>query len=190
MKSLLMKPWHPLKGVLREKRMIDVMKPEQRKKAMAHNRGRTKPEKKLASALWKSGLRYFTGDGYKSVTGIRLPGHPDLVFPRKRVAIFVDGCFWHGCPQCKGIPTQSGEFWKKKIMGNTKRDALVTTKLQDNGWRVLRVWEHELTKSAMDETIKKLRKKLSSFTFYRRLTTSFTSPKSHPAIKGRRKYGK
>jgi DNA mismatch endonuclease (patch repair protein) len=76
--------------------------------------------------------------------GSRLPGKPDFVFPGKRVAVFVDGCFWHGCPRCsRGVAT-NGLFWRTKISGNRRRDRRVSRRLRSLGWRVLRVWEHEI----------------------------------------------
>lgn len=133
---------------------MDVMTPNQRHKAMAHNRGRTGPERSLASGLWRRGLRYFTHEGYKSVTGERLYGKPDMVFPRKRIVIFVDGCFWHGCPEWDKSTEQSGEFWVKKIETNKKRDQRVTSELKRQGWTVLRVPEHDVrTKAALTQTV-------------------------------------
>ena len=132
----------------------DVMTPPQRYLAMAHNRGRTLPERALASALWREGLRYLTSEGYKSISGQRLSGNPDLVFPKKRLAIFVDGCFWHGCPKCNKSPKESGEFWIRKIETNKKRDQQVTLELKTQGWTVLRIHEHDLrTKSALIRTV-------------------------------------
>ncbi len=136
---------------------MDVMTPRQRHKAMAHNRGRTGPELALASALWRQGVRYFTHEGYKSVSGTRLPGNPDLVFPRKRMVIFVDGCFWHGCPQCRKHEGLNGESWVNKIAGNRVRDRRVTAKFEGAGWTVLRIPEHDIdTKSALSETANRL----------------------------------
>ncbi len=136
---------------------MDVMTPEQRKRAMAHNRGRTRPERALASALWRLGFRFLTATGYKLRYGVALPGHPDMIFPRRRVALFVDGCFWHGCPECSGVPYQSGEFWAKKIIGNRERDLKVTRDLEALGWTVLRIPEHCLrTKSRFQDTISKI----------------------------------
>jgi DNA mismatch endonuclease (patch repair protein) len=133
---------------------VDVMKPEQRRRAMASNRGRTGPEKALAKALWRRGLRYLTSDGYARVYGRKLLGQPDLVLPRKRLIIFVDGCFWHGCPDCGRSPGQSGEFWRTKIAGNVERDRRVTASLEKEGWTVIRVPEHALrTKGEFEETV-------------------------------------
>ena len=136
---------------------MDVMTPSQRHRAMAHNRGRTSPERALASALWRRGIRYFTHEGYTSVRGEKILGSPDMVFPRKRMLIFVDGCFWHGCPECDKSPEQSGEFWVNKIDTNRKRDQRVTTTLKRQGWTVLRIPEHEVrTKTALKKTVERL----------------------------------
>ena len=133
------------------------MTPFQRHLAMAHNHGRTYPERALASALWRHGVRYLTHGGYKSISGKKLLGNPDLVFPRKKLVIFVDGCFWHGCPECGKAPEQSGEFWVRKIETNKKRDQRVTSELRSQGWTVLRVPEHDVrTKAALTQTLNRL----------------------------------
>ena len=124
---------------------------------MAHNRGRTRPERALASALSGQGVRYFTHEDYKSVRGTRLSGNPDMVLPRKRIVIFVDGCFWHGCSQCRKHEGLSDEFWVNKIAGNRTRDRRVTAELEAEGWTVLRIPEHDInTKSALSETVNRL----------------------------------
>ena len=75
-----------------------------------------------------------------------LPGNPDFVFPEGRVAIFVDGCFWHGCPKCGREPSSNVEYWNAKIRRNRRRDRRVSAQLRRRGWRVVRVWEHQLKK--------------------------------------------
>ena len=133
---------------------MDVMTPTQRRRAMAHNRGRTAPERALASALWHRGIRYYTHEGYKSATGKKLPGVPDLILPRKMVAIFVDGCFWHGCPQCRKHEGLTEEFWIGKIDTNKMRDESITAELTGLGWTVLRIPEHDVrTKAALAKTV-------------------------------------
>jgi len=133
--------------------LTDTMTPEQRYRAMAHNRGRTRPELALASALWHRGLRYLTHSGYKAHYQQAIPGQPDLIFPRKRTVIFVDGCFWHGCPQCNKNPEQSGDFWRDKISANIERDRKITALLEEENWTVIRVPEHEIrTKTALEHT--------------------------------------
>ena len=136
---------------------MDRLTPEQRHRAMAHNRGRTRPERALASKLWSKGVRFFTYQGYKSRTGRKLPGSPDLVFSRQKLALFVDGCFWHGCSECNKSPQVSGQFWADKITANRNRDERVTVELQKSGWTVLRIPEHDLrTKASQEETAERV----------------------------------
>ena len=73
-------------------------------------------------------------------------GKPDFVFPGLRLAVFVDGCFWHGCPRHARQPGNNVAFWRKKFAANKTRDRLVTRTLRRRGWRVLRIWEHELAR--------------------------------------------
>lgn len=74
----------------------------------------------------------------------RLFGKPDFVFRRERVAVFIDGCFWHGCPLCYRRPKSSRKYWDAKVHANMARDKRVTNTLRRHGWSVLRIWEHEL----------------------------------------------
>jgi DNA mismatch endonuclease (patch repair protein) len=73
-----------------------------------------------------------------------LPGKPDFVFKGKRVAVFIDGCFWHGCPRCFRLPEDNRRYWRAKIMANRARDRRTRTKLRSLNWRVIRIWEHSL----------------------------------------------
>ena len=129
----------------------DVMTPEQRHKAMRSNRGRTGPERMLASALWTRGYRFLTTDGYQSRFGQALVGHPDIIFTRIRVAIFVDGCFWHGCKRCHDFEKDCNQWWRKKIATTRERDRRNRRRLRKLGWRVCRVWEHDLRRKAKYE---------------------------------------
>nr|VFK39879.1 MAG: T/G mismatch-specific endonuclease [Candidatus Kentron sp. SD]VFK45320.1 MAG: T/G mismatch-specific endonuclease [Candidatus Kentron sp. SD] len=117
--------------------MVDRLTLEQRRRCMSRVRAQnTKPEILLRKALWMRGARYrLRAD---------LPGKPDLVFSGKRVAVFVDGCFWHGCPIHGGIPATNREFWEKKLGDNVARDRRIDAELSGMGWRVLRVWTHEI----------------------------------------------
>lgn len=83
-------------------------------------------------------------------------GRPDFVFPKKRVVVFVDGCFWHYCPLHGNLPKGNNGFWSIKLANNVKRDKLVTKTLRDQGWSVLRVWEHELTLKNRTKLIRKI----------------------------------
>jgi len=140
---------------------MDVMTPAQRYKAMAHNRGRTGPERALARSLWHLGLRYLTDEGYYKRYRVRLIGHPDLVFPRKRVVIFVDGCFWHGCRKCGKVPGDMSDSWRVKIQTNVLRDKRMTKELEEVGWTVMRVPEHDVhTKASLRATAEDLFRRL------------------------------
>ena len=85
---------------------------------------------------------------------------PDFVFPRERLAVFVDGCFWHGCPIHATWPKNNAAFWEAKILGNRKRDRAVTRELKRRGWRVLRIWEHALARKHEARTVGRLRRAL------------------------------
>ncbi|SFC18724.1 T/G mismatch-specific endonuclease [Microbulbifer thermotolerans] len=117
--------------------MSDVLSPEQRKFCMSRISGRnTQPELALRKGLWVIGYRYRLRT--------QLPGNPDIVFPKKKVAVFVDGCFWHKCPKHFVIPKTRTNFWMDKINKNCERDKRVTKELKQSGWKVLRIWEHEI----------------------------------------------
>jgi DNA mismatch endonuclease (patch repair protein) len=87
-------------------------------------------------------------------------GKPDFVFPGQKVAVFVDGCFWHGCPRHATWPAHRAAWWRRKILGNRARDARVTRALRRTGWRVLRVWEHELARKNEARLVSRLRRVL------------------------------
>lgn len=119
--------------------MVDVLTSEQRQLNMSRISGRdTKPEMLIRRGLHARGLRYRLHDR-------KLPGRPDLIFPRHHVVILVHGCFWHGhnCPMFR-MPATRQEFWSAKIETNQVRDAKVHTALLELGWRVLTVWECSL----------------------------------------------
>jgi len=108
---------------------------------MSRIRGRdTKPELVLRKAVWAQGARYRLASA--------LPGKPDLIFPGRRIAVFVDGCFWHGCPDHGTMPKTNREFWETKLSRNKERDLQVTDQLRKMGWTVLRSWEHEVIANA------------------------------------------
>jgi len=106
----------------------------------------TKPELQLRHALFERGLRY-------KVDRVVLPDvrrRADLVFTRARVAVFVDGCFWHGCPEHATWPAHNASFWREKIETNRRRDRDTDDRLAEAGWQVVRVWEHENVATAAD----------------------------------------
>lgn len=120
---------------------MDTLTPDQRRRAMqAGSRGRdTKPELVLRRALWAAGVR-----GYR-LHRRDVPGRPDLAWLGARVAVFVDGAFWHGHPS-KYKAGQSGEFWDAKVARNVARDREVDALLEASGWRVIRVWDFAVLK--------------------------------------------
>jgi len=95
-------------------------------------------------------------------------GKPDFVFPKRRVAVFVDGCFWHGCPQHATKPRNNAAFWRKKLAANKARDRLVTRTLRHAGWRVLRIWEHELARKHEPRLLRQIQKVLTKLNLPRR----------------------
>jgi DNA mismatch endonuclease (patch repair protein) len=89
---------------------------------------------------------------------VRLFGNPDFVFPATRIAIFVDGCFWHGCPVHGGVPKTNRAFWGRKLTRNKERDRLVNKTLKGMGWSPLRVWQHELRQP--EDLVRRLERRL------------------------------
>lgn len=90
--------------------------------------------------------------------GSKLPGRPDFVFQWLKVVVFVDGCFWHGCPRHATQPKTNAAFWREKIAANKARDRRINCALNAAGWRVLRIWEHELTRKNERRLLAKLRR--------------------------------
>jgi len=117
----------------------------------ANRRADTGPEVALRSALHGRGLR-FRKDFPIRIRG-RRPVRPDIVFTRQRVAVFVDGCFWHGCEQHCVIPKSNVAYWEPKLAANRRRDREVDRWLTEEGWRVLRVWEHEPLDQAVERVV-------------------------------------
>ena len=119
--------------------MADIVTPARRSEMMSRIRGKgTKPELLVRSAAHRLGFRF-------RLHVRKLPGSPDLVFPRKKIALFVHGCFWHrhqGCRYCY-VPKSNIQFWREKFKMNVLRDRRVRTGLEEMGWRVAIIWECE-----------------------------------------------
>lgn len=132
--------------------MGDVHTPEQRSFNMSriHNKN-TKPEELVRKYLFSRGFRYRKNDP-------RLPGKPDIVLPKYKTVIFVNGCFWHGHTGCRYFvwPKNNEDFWKKKINSNIDRDKQVVKRLEDLGWNVIIVWECELKRQVRDDRLSAL----------------------------------
>jgi DNA mismatch endonuclease (patch repair protein) len=106
-----------------------------------NRRADTRPERLLRAAIHARGLR-FRKDYPVPIHGAR-PTRVDVAFTRARVAVFVDGCFWHACPLHGNVPSTNPHYWPDKLRRNRARDRLVTESLQRDGWTVVRIWEHE-----------------------------------------------
>ncbi|MFZ3099647.1 MAG: DNA mismatch endonuclease Vsr, partial [Minisyncoccales bacterium] len=134
--------------------MVDVLTPSQRSYNMSRIRSKkTGPEILLHDFLISKGLSDFVMQP-KNITG-----RPDFYFPDRKAAVFVDGCFWHGCKRCFQNPKTNKKFWKSKIESNIARDSVVNKKLEDIGITVVRIAEHELNDNH-DEVLEKLEKSL------------------------------
>lgn len=107
----------------------------------ANKKRDTKPEVSLRSALHRAGLR-FRKDRRVTVPGRRAIA-VDIVFPRQRLAVFVDGCFWHQCPEHSNVPRANRSYWEPKLRRNVERDREIDAALVAEGWRVIRIWEHQ-----------------------------------------------
>jgi DNA mismatch endonuclease, patch repair protein len=119
--------------------MADVFSRSRRSEIMA----RVKGHGNFATELRLIGI--FRAHGIKGWRrGLPMPGKPDFVFPSARLVVFVDGCFWHGCPVHGSVPATNTLFWTRKLERNRARDLFVRRELRGLGWQVLRVWQHEL----------------------------------------------
>ena len=119
--------------------MVDTLSKEKRSEVMSRIRshGNKSTELRFIEILREAGI-----SGWRRHQ--KVFGKPDFVFRKQRVAVFVDGCFWHGCPKCNRHSASNRAFWEAKFSGNRKRDRLVTATLKRQGWRVVRIWEHQL----------------------------------------------
>jgi DNA mismatch endonuclease (patch repair protein) len=119
--------------------MTDVFSEAKRSEVMSKIRGKGNKATEIAliSVFRKNGIT-----GWRR--NYKIFGKPDFVFNKQKLAIFVDGCFWHQCPFHATLPRHNQEFWLKKLTANVERDREVTEHLQQRGWNVMRIWEHEL----------------------------------------------
>ncbi len=132
-------------------RKMDNLTKEQRRKNMQHIRSTdTAPERAVMEVLKKKKIYFAT---YVS----KIIGKPDIVFRRKKVAVFIDSDFWHGHPKRCIMPKTNSNYWKKKIEGNQKRDKLVNAELKNNGWAVVRLWEYDI-KHSFEKSFQKILK--------------------------------
>lgn len=117
--------------------MVDILTKAQRSHNMSHIRAKdTSPELRLKPVMKALGFDYHP----------KMYGNPDFANKKEKITVFVDGCFWHGCPKHYKAPKSNIKFWRAKIDRNIKRDSLVNKWLRNAGWRVIRVWEHQIMK--------------------------------------------
>lgn len=129
--------------------MSDNLTQEQRSKTMRAIKSRSQLENRVTKALWRDGYRFRKND--KS-----LIGKPDISIKKYKIVIFIDSCFWHGCPLHGNMPKSNREYWEKKLSRNKERDQQVNEYYKEIGWSCLRVWEHEL-KQDFDQTVEKIK---------------------------------
>lgn len=132
--------------------MADVKDKAARSRNMAAIKSKnTKPEETVRKYLFSKGFRYRKNDS-------RLIGKPDIVLPKYKTVIFVNGCFWHGHDGCRYfvVPKTNTEFWLNKIQGNKSRDILTQNRLEEEGWNVITVWECELRHNNGSDRLEKL----------------------------------
>lgn len=135
---------------------MDVHSKEIRSFNMSRIRGKnTKPEELVAKYLFSQGFRY-----RRNVK--KLPGTPDIVMKKYKTVIFINDCFWHAHEGCKYVvlPDNNKEFWKEKLFRNRERDFEKKVQLEKLGWKVITIWECQLKKDKIDETLENLKEKL------------------------------
>jgi len=134
--------------------MADWLSREQRSRNMAsiRSKGNATTERAFVALLRKARI-----SGWRK--HINLPGKPDFIFKKKSLAIFIDGCFWHGCPLCYRLPEDNRPYWRKKVLSNRLRDRRNSRRLRTKGWKVLRFWEHSFRdQNGRDKVVLKLTK--------------------------------
>lgn len=132
--------------------MADTVSPKERSRIMAKVKGRGNKSTELKLIKF---FKEYRIKGWRRKYPLR--GNPDFVFPKIKLAIFVDGCFWHGCEEHCRIPESNHEYWVGKINKNIKRDIQVNKELQEKRWVVIRLWEHELKKGNHKEKLEKIK---------------------------------
>ena len=135
--------------------MTDVFSRRKRSEVMSRIRGRGNESTEIRFVRmlrakritgWRRHVELSLGDVGEKDSGVRRRRivRPDFVFRRERVSVFIDGCFWHGCPEHARLPATRTAYWMAKLAGNRSRDSYVTAKLRRCGWMVIRIWEHQL----------------------------------------------
>lgn len=132
--------------------MVDTFSKEIRSKIMSKVQRNSEPEQVLRKALFRLGYRYSLKYRFKE-----LNFKPDVVMVSRKTCVFIDGCFWHRCPKCYRPPKSNKSYWTSKIERNVERDSEQNRYLKKNGWKAIRVWEHDVRKN-LDKSIKKIKR--------------------------------
>jgi DNA mismatch endonuclease (patch repair protein) len=119
--------------------MVDVLTHEQRSYNMSRIRSKWAKQERIIH-------NYLKGCKIRHKMHPTMTGNPDILFKSSKTVVFIDGCFWHKCPKCYKEPKSNTDFWLPKIERNVKRDRYVNRMLKKDGWRVIRIWEHEIKK--------------------------------------------
>jgi DNA mismatch endonuclease (patch repair protein) len=135
--------------------MVDIWTKKKRSEVMSLVRSRGNKETELVLVRL---LRQNKINGWRR--NVSLPGKPDFTFRKHRLTVFADGCFWHCCPKHGRLPKSNRRFWRRKLSTNERRDKLVNQMLRDLGWRVLRIWEHDLALKRQMQLVRRIQKAL------------------------------
>ena len=122
--------------------------------AQVRSRRNRSTEWRLRASLIRAGIRGW------ALNAADIQGKPDFAFRDERLLLFVDGCYWHGCPKCYRRPSSNTEYWDRKVARNRARDKQTSARLRRSGWRVLRIWEHQLR--AMEAIVQRIKSELDS----------------------------
>jgi DNA mismatch endonuclease (patch repair protein) len=140
-----------LRNLLPDGSFGDVTVADRERMQANRSHGSKSTERRARAILVKAGIRGWV------LHPLGLVGRPDFYFPAPRLVVFVDGCYWHGCPRCGHVPTKNSAYWSAKIGGNRRRDRRYVRQLRRAGFRVLRVWEHELMEGIRGEWLVQVR---------------------------------
>jgi DNA mismatch endonuclease (patch repair protein) len=146
----------PKRVSLIEERLSWASSPAVRKSMVGNKSRDTKPELMVRRILHASGLRYKVHARPIKDWNRRA----DMVFPRAKIAIFINGCFWHGCPKHFSAPKTNSEYWASKIMRNVERDSETALRLKSEGWLVIAIWEHENLGKKSEQVVRRIQKRL------------------------------
>ena len=137
--------------------MADTFSKEKRSEIMSRIRGTGNKATELKFIEY---LRQYNITGWRRHQ--KLLGKPDFLFRKQRVAVFIDGCFWHGCPKHLRMPTSNEDYWQQKINNNIKRDKKVVRHLKKDGWEVIRIWQHDLSDVRIKPKVRRLQDLLAA----------------------------